>query len=77
VAWCWSAPASRNLVVVNLSEGAAEARVALPWDDLAGRAWTLRDRLSDQSFSREGDELASEGLYAGLDGWGTHFLAFE
>jgi hypothetical protein len=77
VAWCWSSPASRHLVVVNLGEGAAQARVALPWDDLAGRAWNLRDRLSDQSFSREGDELAGEGLYVELDGWAAHFLSFE
>jgi hypothetical protein len=76
VSWCWATPGSRHLVVVNLSCGAAQARVVLPWDDLAGRSWGLHDRLSGASFEREGDELASEGLYVGLDGWRFHFLAF-
>ena len=35
VSWCWSTPASRHLVVVNLSEAPAQARVQLPWSDLA------------------------------------------
>ena len=30
VAWCWSAPGSRHLVVVNLSGSDAQARVHLP-----------------------------------------------
>ena len=33
VAWCWSSPQSRNLVVVNLSDGPAQARIPLPWDE--------------------------------------------
>jgi hypothetical protein len=70
VAWCWP----RELVVVNLSDAPAQARVHLPWDDLGGRAWELRDRLSGAKFERGGDELAAEGLYVGLDPWGFHFL---
>jgi hypothetical protein len=70
VAWCWP----RELVVVNLSNAPAQARVHLPWNDLAGHAWELRDRLSGATFERGGDELAAEGLYVGLDPWGVHFL---
>jgi hypothetical protein len=77
VSWCWSAGAgSRDLVVVNLAGEAAQARVHLPWDDLGGRTWALRDRLSGVEFERGGDELAGEGLYVALDGWAFHFLAF-
>src|SRR4051794_10039473 len=75
VAWAWSAPQGRHLVVVNLSGGAAQARVRLPWPGLAGRAWALTDRLAGQRFERAGDELAGEGLYVGLDGWAAYFLA--
>jgi len=76
VAWCWSSPGSRHVVVVNLSDAAAQARVQIPWhDDLQGAAWTLRDSLSGQSFARDGDELAGEGLYVDLDPWGAHLLA--
>ncbi len=70
VAWCWP----HELVVVNLSDAPAQARVHLPWDDLAGRTWELTDRLGGTRFERGGDELASEGLYVGLDPWSFHFL---
>jgi Alpha amylase, catalytic domain len=75
VAWCWSTPAARNLVVVNLSDAPAQAMVHLPWDDLGGRSWALTDRLDGRRFDRDGDALAGEGLYVGLDGWASHFLA--
>ncbi|HET6869353.1 MAG TPA: alpha-amylase family glycosyl hydrolase [Solirubrobacteraceae bacterium] len=77
VAWCWSTEGSRHLVVVNLADGPAQARVRLPWTDLAERTWRLEDRLASQGFERGGDELAADGLYVALDGWGHHFLAFS
>jgi len=76
VAWCWSSPNSRHVVVVNLSDAPAQARVQLPWrDELRGAGWTLTDSLSGQSFDRDGDELANEGLYVGLDPWGSYLFA--
>ena len=76
VAWCWTTSAARHLVVVNLGDRAAQARVHLPWDDLAGRDCELTDRLSGQRFERAGDELAGQGLYVALDPWSSHFLTF-
>jgi hypothetical protein len=75
VAWCWATGDARNLVVVNLSSSPAQARVRLPWDDLAGRGWELADRLDGRRFERGGDELAGEGLYVDLTPWGSHFFA--
>jgi hypothetical protein len=75
VSWCWSGPDSRHLVVVNLSDAAAQARVRLPWDDVAGRSWTLTDRLDGERFERAGDEIAATGLYVALDAWESNFLA--
>ena len=72
LAWCWD----RALAVVNYGAASAQARVHLPWDDLAGRDWALTDRLSGARFTRGGDELAREGLYVALDPWGFHFLGF-
>jgi hypothetical protein len=78
VAWCWSNPGGRYLVVVNLADAQAQAQVRLPWADvLTGRSWQLVDQLTDQTFVRDGDELADAGLYVGLAAWGTHFLAFS
>jgi hypothetical protein len=28
-------------------------------------------------FERDGDALAADGLYVGLEPWGAHFLTFE
>jgi hypothetical protein len=74
VVWCWSTPEARHLVVVNLADRPAQARVHLPWGDLSGRPWSLQSMLDGDRFERDGDELAEQGLYVGLDAWGSHFL---
>jgi hypothetical protein len=73
----WSSSDSRCLVVVNFSDAAAQARVRLPWDGLAGADWELVDFLDGQRFERGGDELAAEGLYVALEPWGVHVLRFS
>jgi hypothetical protein len=75
VAWSWATPGDRHLVVVNLSDAPAQARVHLPYGDLGGRSWALADKLSGETFDRGGDELAGEGLYVGLDPWGSYLLS--
>jgi hypothetical protein len=76
VAWCWATADARHLVVVNLSPAQAQAQIRLPWTDLAGRDWALTDRLDGRRFERPGDAMSADGLYVGLDPWGSHFLAF-
>ena len=76
-AWCWSSSDTRHLVVVNLSPGRANGRVRLPWGDLAGRTWSLADRLSGHCLERSGDELSGEGLDVALEAWESHFLMVE
>jgi hypothetical protein len=51
--------------------------VRLAWDDLAGRGWSLADRLSEDRFECSGDELASTGLRIVLEAWGSRFLALR
>ena len=77
VAWSWSRPGGRHLVVVNLAPTRAEGWVRLPWDDLAGRTWSLADRLTDGRVEHSGDTLATDGLCVNLDGWGSRLLAVE
>jgi hypothetical protein len=74
MAWCWSAPTSRSLVVVNLAATSAQARVHPPWPDLHGPL-TLTDLLSGDRYSRDGGEIATNGLYVDLPPWGTHVLS--
>jgi hypothetical protein len=75
VAWCWRANRQRHLVVVNLAAEDAHAQVRLPWSDLAGRTWQLRDALTGDTFERDGDGLQSNGLYVGMRPWESYFLA--
>jgi glycosidase len=77
VAWCWEKAAERHIIIVNLSEVRSQARVKLPWADLAGRSWRLTDPLQSAVFERAGDELRDEGLYVDLEPWGYHVFGAE
>ncbi|NEB00852.1 alpha-amylase family glycosyl hydrolase [Streptomyces sp. SID13726] len=74
LAWTWTDPDARHLVVVNDSGRPAQARVPLPWDDLRGRAHRLTDLLDGAVYDRDGDELADSGLFVSLAAWGCHVL---
>ncbi len=74
VAWSWNGEGDRYLIVVNLSDGAAQAHVKGSWDHLKGKDWRLTDLLSGAVYERNGDEMYSSGLYADLQPWGCHFL---
>ncbi len=74
VAWSWSSDEERCLIVVNLSESAAQALIKVPWSDLAGKTWNLVDKLSAATFERCGDEMLASGLYVDLAPWSFHFL---
>jgi glycosidase len=73
VAWQWRKNDERYLIVVNLSDVAAQAEVKIGWDDIAGKTWQLADLLSGAEFERSGDEAAS-GLNVDLGPWNCHFL---
>ncbi len=77
VACCWEQSEMCYLVVVNLSEYGSQARVHLPWNDLAGRTWQLTDALSGAMFERDGGEMQSAGLYVDVPAWRFHFLHFQ
>lgn len=74
VAWAWVAPAAWALVVVNLSDTPSQGRVALGWDGIAGRTWSLADALSGERYERDGSRMAAEGLHIDLPAWGAHIL---
>jgi hypothetical protein len=77
LSWCWSKNESRYLVVVNFSENQLQARIHLPWDNLAGRTWQLIDLMAGDVFQRNGDEMHQSGLYVDLPAWKFHFLRFK
>ena len=78
-AWSWSGDrgGDRHVVMVNLSGQPAQARVPLDWPDLPRRSWQLTDILRQSVFERDGDELASPGLFVDLGPWQFHLLALQ
>jgi hypothetical protein len=76
LAWCWQG-ADRHVVIVNLSDQPAQARVQLPWNDLQGKRWRLSELLSGARYEREGTELAGSGLFVDLDGWHWHLVSLH
>jgi hypothetical protein len=74
VSWCWRAGRERHVLVVNLSDARSQARIRLPWEDLAGRSWRLTDAFSGEVYERDGNVMRDPGLYVDLDAWGFHCL---
>ncbi len=74
VVWCWRGAEEDHLIIVNLSEEGAQGLVRLPWGELKGRNWQIRDFFTGERYERNGEEMCSPGLYVDLPPWGFHFL---
>ena len=79
VAWSWAGDRGdgRHVVVVNLSGQPAQGQIPLDWPDLPGRNWWLTDIFGKQVFERDGDELATTGLFVDLESWQFYVLALR
>jgi hypothetical protein len=74
VAWSWTQEEDRYLIVVNLSDGDAQALIRTGEDEFAGRTWNLIDQLSGATYERSGDDFHSSGLYVSLAAWGCNLF---
>jgi hypothetical protein len=63
---------ARLLVAVNYAGHPSQCFVRLPFSDLGGRQWRLRDLLGDARYERDGNELESRGLYMDVPAWQAH-----
>jgi len=77
VAWCWGGEHGRHLVIVNLGDIHAQARVLVPGDGIGGRSWRLNDLLSGETWDRDGNEMAGTGLYVDLLPWGRNLFRLQ
>ena len=76
IAFAWQgADGARVLVAVNYAAHPSQCHVRGSFGDLAGRSWRLRDLLGDAVYDREGNDLATHGLYLDVAPWQCH--AFE
>ncbi len=72
VAWSWQKNDDRRVIAVNLSDSPLQALIHIPWT--AGATWNLTDLLSDLTYQRDGNDMASRGLYIELAPWAFHFF---
>jgi len=70
VAWCWKDEGERYLIVVNLSDRAAQGQVRLAWNNPTGGPWT-------DLFTGNIHEIKSEELSVDLPAWGFHILKYN
>lgn len=76
VQWLGKGPAF-DVVVVNLARHASQCYAPLTVAGLSERNWTMRDLLSDARYERVGSDLAQQGLYLDLPGYGAQVFHFE
>jgi hypothetical protein len=73
VAFAWQGTdEERLIVVVNYAPNQSQCYLQLPFADLRGTSWCLKDRLGDATYDRAGDELQSRGFYLGVAPWQVH-----
>ena len=77
VAYEWRLEREWRIVVVNLSDHAAQGKLLLP--DATRRAAKLDffDLLNDAHYERESASLEGDGLFVRLDGWRAHVFAIN
>ena len=73
MAFSWTGTdGQRWLVVVNYADHQSQCLLTMPWPDLGGRGWRLRDRMGTDLYKRGGEELAGRGLYLDMPAWAYH-----
>ncbi len=75
IAFMWRLGKHSKLVVVNLSPDYSQGRIAM--EDAEDRSYRLVDELNQQSYIREGKEMAHPGLHVLLDGYRAHIFDVE
>jgi hypothetical protein len=77
IAFTWEHPeGQRLLIIVNYALHASQCYVTLPYKDLSGKFYHLKDLMSSIVYDRAGDSLVS-GLYFDLPGWGYHVFDLQ
>jgi hypothetical protein len=70
IIFTWQYPEGAPLLVaVNYAPHQSQCYVRLPFTDLGGRRWKLKDLLGDATYEREGSDLQARGLYLDEPAW--------
>ena len=77
VSFAWQAGHSGLVVAVNFAANHSQCYVPLPFPELKGRSWRVRDLMSPAVYERDGSELESPGLYLDVGPWQYHVFTLE
>jgi hypothetical protein len=73
ITYAWQDPEGSRLIIgVNYSNHQSQCYVRLPFAELSGRQWRLRDLLGTAQYDRDGADLQSHGLYLDVPPWRCH-----
>ena len=73
IAWAWRGQDGRCIVtIVNYAPNQSQCYVRLPFVELGGHQVKLSDLMGGPGYERDGNELASRGLFVDLPPWGHH-----
>jgi Alpha amylase, catalytic domain len=78
LAWMWTGTTGQQrLVAINYAGNQSQCYVRLPLAGLAGRLVRFKDLMSDAGYDREGNDIASRGLYLDVASWSFHVFDVE
>jgi hypothetical protein len=73
IAFSWRVSSGEmSLVTVNFAPNQSQCYVKLPFPELAGAEWRLRDLLGQAQYDRDGNDLRERGLYLDVAAWQYH-----
>jgi hypothetical protein len=73
IAFSWRGTgAERILVVVNYAPQSSQCYLRLPFTNLTGAQWRLKDLLNTVHYDRDGNDLQAGGLYLDMAPWQVH-----
>jgi Alpha amylase, catalytic domain len=76
IAFAWTNDGGERVIVcVNYAGHPSQCYVRLPFPDLAGQQWRVRDLMGDTQYERDGNDLQSRGLYLDVPPWHYHAFA--
>lgn len=67
---------AKDLVVINLSPYQSQCRVKIESYDLIGKKFLIKDRLSDEEYLRDGEEMFNQGLYLDVKPYQSQIFEF-
>jgi hypothetical protein len=78
IAFAWQdSSGARLLAVVNFAAQPSQCYIRLPFSDLDGRLWQLRDLLGEAVYERDGAGLQTRGFYLDVAPWCCHVFEMK